>query len=174
MAVELHPLRHDDVARAEELYVASFPEAERRPWPQIYGPEALPEIHMMGIYEGDEFLGILSYWIFDDAGFAYIEHFAVDPTKRSRGIGGKALAALDGVCNGRPVTVEVEPPTESDAARRRLEFYERCRYTVISEDYLQPPYQPGLPSLHLFLMADKPVDVKTVIKTLHRQVYKAY
>lgn len=142
-----------------QLYEESFPPEERRPWTEPAGhwPRTT-------IFDG----GFFGWWAFP--GFVYIEHFAVLPSLRGAGVGGRAL---DDFCRSaaKPVVLEAEPPTMGDMARRRLAFYSRHGFSVLDKDYIQPPYGEGLPSVPLYLLSNAPVDVSTAIQTLHREVY---
>lgn len=153
-----------DLSRAEAVYLASFPPEERRDWRAIAsgtGPR------LLGIYDGAALIGLVTTWEFE--AFVYIEHLAVDAARRQCGAGSAVLRELAGW--GKPLLVEVEPPDMSDDARRRVQFYRRNGFATIAEDYVQPPYGPGLPSVPLHLMSNGPADAALAAETLHAEVY---
>jgi len=167
--IELRPLDAADIAAAQSLYTNSFPPEERRPWQQIADTASMPCLY--GLYTADgSFAGLITVWNFDR--YAYVEHFAVDPVRRSGGIGAKAIAALRQKL-GIPVVLEVEPLDHPDPmAPRRIAFYQRCGFTLLDHPYIQPPYAPGLPSVPLCLMTTDPtLDPSDITHTLHTQVY---
>lgn len=138
----------DELERARELYMASFPPEERRDWGDIAGADSSPRLRVL--HDGDEFAGFVTTWEFDD--FIYIEHLATEPSMRNRGLGAKTLAALSGL--GKALVLECEHPGCSDPmAGRRLEFYRRNGFGIIDEGYVQPPYSAGLPEVPLLLLA---------------------
>lgn len=158
--MELHTDLTDGMRqRLMRLYADAFPPEERRPLEHF--PPADEAFRFYAV--GDA--GLLTAWEF--AGFTYIEHFAVFPHMRGRGIGSQALALLSG-----PVILEVEPPELGHEARRRIAFYERNGFRLLPVGYVQPPYAPQLPAVPLRLMARGDIgDVKAAISLIHRRVY---
>lgn len=168
-SVSLSAVKADDgelIDYLESIYLESFPPEERRLWQGVVdgsGPR-LFAIVMDGVP-----CGMLSCWFF--SGFVYIEHLAVDVSKRSCGVGSAVLNVFaTELAANLPVVVEVEHP-ESDRAVRRVAFYERNGYRIISREYVQPPYQAGMPSVPLMLMSTEDIDSRLVEVTLHREVY---
>ena len=166
----LTPLDPADLAAAEALYLASFPPEERRDWQQIADPALMPRL--LGVYDDAAALaGFITIWPFDT--FIYVEHFAVDPSRRGAGIGATAIELLRRQSE-LPIVLEVEPPTHPDPmAPRRIRFYERCGLHLLDYDYTQPPYATGLPSVPLRLMTTDPtLSPRTIETTLHTRVYQ--
>ena len=166
----LTPLDPADLAAAEALYLASFPPEERRDWQQIADPALMPRL--LGVYDDAAALaGFITIWPFDT--FIYVEHSAVDPSRRGAGIGATAIELLRRQSE-LPIVLEVEPPTHPDPmAPRRIRFYERCGLHLLDYDYTQPPYAPGLPSVPLRLMTTDPtLSPRTIETTLHTRVYQ--
>lgn len=123
--------------RAFALYAHSFPEHERR----LPGHQeaVMPDgrYHFDVILEDGALSGILLWW--ECTGYAYIEHFAMNPLVRGRGMGG---AALDMFCREHPsVILEIDPPVGFTSASREL-FYLRHGFKRNRHAHLHPPYRP--------------------------------
>ena len=113
---------------------------------------------------------MITTWNFKN--FVYIEHFVIDPTLRSHGLGSRALKVLQQAIGNRPLLLEVEPEHISEEAARRIKFYDRIGFKVISRSYVQPPYDTYLPPVHLWLMStDGSTDAEEASLLLHTQVY---
>ena len=164
---------HDAYAFVEELLHSAFPEEERRPdAAQRNNTDAEARFHCMLIEHDGEVAGLLCWW--ELSGFRYIEHLAVDVSRRGSGIGAKALKKF--LEESRiPVILEVEPASMSEMAERRIAFYRRCGMYIWKTDYMQPPYRRGDKMLPLCLMASvKEPDVEKtseVIDDIHKTVY---
>lgn len=94
--------------------------------------------------------GFLSTFELDE--FRFVEHFAVGPHMRSKGIGGTLLREYCEL-DARPVILEVEPPDTAPMASRRIAFYEKHGFFLNHYAYLQPPLQLGFSPLPLLLMS---------------------
>ncbi len=164
--------RNKFLEQIKHIYFDSFPIDERRPWGDWVRHITAPTdtIFVDGVFDENNLVGFITSWQFDK--FAYIEHFAIDARLRCGGMGRLALQKfLDSVAT--PVLLEVEPPESSPLAQRRLNFYKRLGFEVISTDYVQPPYTQELPSVPLYLMSTAPLDVQMATITLHQKVYGA-
>lgn len=163
---------------AENLYNDAFPPAERRPFSHfLLEPDSErrgPYLHIILLSKGmtSKFAGILTSWQFDD--FIYIEHLAIMPGLRGGGIGSSIIEGLRSRFDS-PIVLEAEHPADDNPmAARRLAFYHRLGFDIIDNDYIQPPYSPGLPEVPLLLLADADgLDAVAVRDTLHSQVYGA-
>lgn len=168
------PLPPSLYPQAEALYEKSFPEEERRDsheWHDYWLNRERFSIDAI-LTDGDVFAGFISYWQFDD--FIYVEHFALSPTLRGNGIGGKVLEHFISQFQTRPILLEVEEPC-NEIATRRIAFYKRHHFTLLPNPYLQPPYQPGGSSVPLHIMCTMPQVVKAkfdqLVSVLQREVY---
>jgi len=171
------PLSSSAAETLERVYLSSFPDGERRDWCDLRS-KADDRSHPLSLYtitdDSGVPVGLITVWNFSE--FFYVEHFAVDSAARGGGLGGRALdETLAMLGNGKPVVLEVEPPTGGygPVAERRVGFYRRHGFTDFPHyNYIQPPYSPGLPSLPLMLMSTcAGVDLDMVSATLHREVY---
>ncbi len=120
-----------------ELYQSSFPEEERRDHAYQLAALECEEYHFAAILKDEDVVGLMAWWSFDS--LIYIEHFAIMESCRSHGYGKEYLC--DFVRHiGKPILLEVEPPTE-DIRKRRIGFYERLGFHLNEHDYAQPPYR---------------------------------
>lgn len=156
------------------LYMSSFPEAERRPWEGIIELLTLPNPFFnlyVSINENGLLQGFLSTWRLPDS--IYIEHFAVEESLRSLGIGSLMIDYIKEKAADLPVVLEVELPDANPDASRRIRFYKRHGFKPMTDFvYYQPPYAKGLPDVRLMLMTTKELtDPQVFVITLHNLVY---
>lgn len=164
---------YSGIDRLKNIYIKSFPEAERRDWNDIISrsrSENSPMNMTMVILDGAP-VGFITSW--DLKNYVYIEHFVIDPALRNRGIGAKALKRF---CDGyaKPVVLEAEPESLGEDAKRRIKFYKRLGFYAFSDfNYIQPPYKKGLPSVPLILLSSsKTLNPEEISSELHRTVYE--
>lgn len=94
--------------------------------------------------------GFISFWRIND--FVYVEHLAVAPQQRGKGVGRDMMLRMLRSTR-RPCVLEVEPPVDS-LTRRRIRFYESLGLTPRPKiNYTQPPYASGGKSVPLLIMA---------------------
>ena len=82
------------LSKVEQTYMEAFPPNERRDFELAKGlivSETAFNLYIF-IREG-EYVGFITTWSFES--FLYVEHFAIDASQRSGGIGSKALELLD-------------------------------------------------------------------------------
>lgn len=158
----------------KDLYETSFPADERRDfeiWLQIL--KTRPEFNVFAIYDDGDVVGFISVWQWE--AWRYVEHFAVDATRRGGGIGAVAFRQLLSM-NTRPLILEVESPTD-DISCRRVAFYERLGLTLHSDyEYIQPPYSEDRNSLPMCLMtygAHPDVDLSQPVALMYKHVYSS-
>ncbi len=132
---------HSQYGFVEKLFVSAFPEEERRKEEeQREMIDFNPFVHCVLLSDVDETpLGFITYWRFD--AFTYVEHFAIAPEYRNRGIGSEILSSFLEMQH-RSVVLEAEFPTASALALRRIGFYLRNDFVQLPDAYVQPPY-PG-------------------------------
>lgn len=141
------------------IFESSFPESERRRKESLLDiVENEPRFHCEVSNITDEsdsdalddkhVEGILCYWAFSD--FSYIEYLAIADSLRGKGGGSQIIKSFLSKSTV-PVILEVEPPTD-DITKRRIAFYERLGFRLLSAKYIQPSYGvvPG-PELKLML-----------------------
>jgi len=145
-----------------EVFVASFPECERRPLDWFdWLLENEPRFHCVVYGRGD---ALLCYWELESAGapFAYVEYLAVNPKIRGKGVGTKVMNEFLKLMKGVPVLLEVELPV-CQQTKRRVAFYERLGLTLIPDYYVQPSYgvMPG-PEMKLMVSIREEEGIVTV------------
>lgn len=132
--------------QARRLYLEAFPAEERRDGENMLpeNPRFFPAV----LSREKEYCGIMFYW--ESRDFIFLEHFAVEPGLRNRGLGAQALELLKQL--GKPIILEIEPPEDS-LTRRRKAFYERSGFRANPWAHIQPKYRPEDPGLPLMLLS---------------------
>lgn len=159
-------------AQIKDLYFRSFPDDERREWQSI---EALinsrSRYNLTLIDSRRQCVGFISWWNLHSG--VYVEHFAIDPAQRSRGLGALALEKFCLMHAEKPIVLEVELPGANDMAERRIGFYKRCGFSAHPDvEYVQPPYKPGGNAVELLLMTYGSVaDVPEMAREIKKTVY---
>lgn len=131
-----------------KIYQYSFPESERRDLQHQKRILKDPLYHLLPLYDQHNLSGFVAFW--DLNTFIFIEHLAIKKTLRGKGYGSKAIKRM--ASKYPKIVLEVEKPDTRDA-RRRISFYERLGFILNSYPYLQPPYQPRMYPVPLFLMS---------------------
>ncbi len=121
--------------RMWSLYERSFPLEERRP--RLYHEKAMREEPSFVCAIEESGAGLLFHWLHPK--FIYIEHLAVQPSERGRGVGSWLLSRLP---RDRRVILEIDP-VEDENSRRRLRFYERNGYEMQPYPHEQLPFVAG-------------------------------
>ncbi|MDE6374765.1 MAG: GNAT family N-acetyltransferase [Alistipes sp.] len=112
----------------------AFPPRERRSEEDTVAALADPLFRADGILLDGALVGILFWWLWGEV--RYIEHLAVDPALRGRNIGAQVLSEF---CRGQRTILEIEPP-EEPLAMRRKHFYERLGFRANPHPYVHPSY----------------------------------
>lgn len=167
-----------------DLYSNSFPETERRPWRDLKARILDPDndLQLAVIEHSGRFAGFMTWWMLSN-GVRYVEHFAITPALRGKGVGSCAIRQFTDM-SPYPVVLEVEPPQISPEAESRIRFYQNSGFTAhYGFPYMQPSYAPTLPAIPLVLMTASPTGKKDnplwpdagqladISFCIHRQVY---
>jgi ribosomal protein S18 acetylase RimI-like enzyme len=157
---------------AEMLMVASFPKNEYR---ELLQQRELTDTsnrfaqHI--ILLNSEPVGFIAWWQFND--FLFIEHFAIEPEQRNKGLGREVFVMIRKMVQ-LPIVLETEPPV-NEINQRRIAFYERNGFRLWECEYLQPPYIKGNQPLEMRLMATNELnlyrDFEWIKSTLYSEVY---
>lgn len=140
-----HPL----YAAAWALYEAAFPANERRD--EEWQARALKQdtYWMCVAAEDGTLCAIAFYWM--HGGELFLEHLAVAPELRGRGIGAALLREIRALPG--KLILEIEKPVDAET-QRRLRFYEREGLTLAPFGYDAPGYQAGTGDCALQLMSE--------------------
>jgi ribosomal protein S18 acetylase RimI-like enzyme len=137
--------------------------------------KALFDIENYAVYiekVDDKIVSFLAIWEF--SGFIFLEHFAVEKTYRSKGLGSKMLTELANIYQ-KTICLEVELPINEQAIKR-IEFYKKNGYFYNEYEYYQPPISKGKNPVPLRIVShEKPLDkleFNAVKDALYKLVYK--
>ena len=163
------------IGQVEELYTSAFPADERRDFSDFTELLSRGAFSVLGAFDascgGDKLLAFITFWKLD--GITYLEHFAVVPQMRGRGLGRKVFTHFLGNV-ASTIVLEVEPPVTLIAVRR-IRFYESLGLKLWDGvPYVQPPYGPGRQPLELKLMTHGEVSqglLEGSVAQIHCRVY---
>lgn len=146
----------------------SFPKEEYRPYAAQRALLDRPEYAIYGMKEGSSIVGFAAVWELED--WLFLEHLAVDPECRNKGIGGQLL----GFFTGKRCCLEVEPP-ENALTRRRVGFYQRNGFFLNDYPYVQPSLGFGRSPVPLCIMTSGwtilPKEFTELKELLYSRVY---
>ncbi len=118
---------------ARELYLAAFPDVERKPFPLLLQKRDEGVAELLAIEEGGAFLGIAFTLLYED--IVLLDYFAVCPARRGQGIGSRVLTLLQQRHGGCRLLLEIEDPDEPcdnpEERLRRRAFYLRNGMTAM-------------------------------------------
>ena len=150
-ALKIHRIKSNDdrhFAEFWDIYSISFPLNERRVSNQQTDVFKKQE-YQVDIYLSDNHvIGFIAFWTTKD--FIYIEHLAIAPEIRSKGLGSAILKPFI-EREPFPVILEIEPII-NDLTRRRLKFYESLGFVQNEHIHYQPPYHTSDQPLHLVIL----------------------
>ncbi|SHG12513.1 GNAT family N-acetyltransferase [Pedobacter caeni] len=134
------------------LYEDAFPPHERRDWVSLLGlvPDT-EEMHLDLVYAAEQYIGLITWWEIE--GCCFIEHFAIDAALRGQNYGARVLNHYKEQIPGT-IILEVEHPEDSFAVRR-IAFYERLGYHILTLPYRQPSYADPKQSFPFLLMSNR-------------------
>ncbi|MCL1632679.1 GNAT family N-acetyltransferase [Sporolactobacillus sp. CPB3-1] len=151
MSQILKPLCKKDFNLFYQLMEASFPEEEYRAYDEELHLLDKKAFSVLVRYDlsGRRIEGFIAEWRFRTCSF--LEQLAVEPTLRGRGIGSEMLKSYLSQTD-KPVLIEVERPSASELAARRIDFYQRLGFILCSFGYTQPDLRPSGSRVDLLLM----------------------
>ncbi|MCZ2084738.1 MAG: GNAT family N-acetyltransferase [Flavobacteriales bacterium] len=157
------------LSRIYAAYETTFPEDERRDEVQFLALLENPDSFIFAVKNDETHVGYVILWKLKHC--YYLEHFEVFEEFRNLKLGSKILAELKDKFGN--LVLESEPSHLDEMAERRINFYLRNGFSIISEDYIQPSYGPGKSSMNLFILSNFAVDdVKEIEMELHSKVYQ--
>lgn len=171
----IQELNAEDFDKIYSLMKESFPPDEYRTYQEQKELLSNPQyrIYVLPDFKAKDIKAFISVWKFDD--FAFIEHFAVNPTYRNDGVGSSMLQETVKLLSCM-ICLEVELPN-SEISKRRIGFYERNGFFINDYMYIQPPISNGRNPVPLKIMTsgneiteDKFDEIKAL---LYKYVYNA-
>lgn len=164
-----------DLEFVEKLYIESFPRNERRPileMLRLMKDESRFCVLLLEV-ENNTRVGFVTYWKFET--FVFVEHLAVVSNKRSAGYGDEAVQVFIKQ-TPLPLVGEIELPSASESAARRVKFYEKQGFQLWDFSYLQPPYEEGFEPVPMLITLHGdlgfPSGFEAVRDTIYTQIYK--
>lgn len=154
---------------AQDLFEEAFPEHERPPFSSLRHRDS-GKFHFLVAENGDEPVGILTYWTFND--LVYVEHFAIAEELRNQGLG-KAVFLNFLSQQQEQVVLEVELPN-TEEADHRVEFYASMGFFQNPQPYVQPSYHNDARTVPMIIMSKYELDddeFEEIQALLHREVY---
>lgn len=168
MVIEI--LNSKDFNKVYALMEISFPEDERRTYSEQKELLSNSEykIYVSREPQTHQIQAFAAVWEF--AEFVFIEHLAVNPKYRNKGIGAEFLNAIVKSLD-KMVCLEVEPPI-NEMATRRIGFYERNNFFFNEYEYMQPAISKGRKAIQLFIMTSGCKITKTEFENIKNIIYK--
>lgn len=151
--MEYLEINHHEDFRAVEIYKSyreSFPLDEQRSEKQFRALFSNPKVKVFSVLHELENIGYLICWEMTD--FVFLEHFEIFSEFRSKKYGSQIIKDL--FKKYSRIILEVEPAELNHDAKRRISFYEENGFSVVDENYVQPPYDPEKNELNLWLLAN--------------------
>jgi ribosomal protein S18 acetylase RimI-like enzyme len=156
------------ISRIFASYESTFPEDERRDENQFLALLDNADSFIFAVKNDETQVGYVILWKLQDC--FYLEHFEVFEEFRNLKLGSQILAELKEKFGN--IVLESEPSHLDEMADRRINFYLRNGFSIISEDYIQPSYGPGKNSMNLFFLSNFEVfNVFYIEQELHFKVY---
>ena len=178
MGIIYRLVSHSDnlLGQVELLYTSAFPADERRDFSEFVAllkDESVP-FSVMCACDGDDenrMLAFITFWNFGKVD--YLEHFAVIPQMRGKGIGHEVFCHFLGDV-ASDIVLEVEPPT-TPIAERCVKFYESMGLKLWNGfHYVQPPYGDGKCALEMKLMTHGNVTPQILEETVEMMRVNVY
>lgn len=167
----IEKLKIQDFDKIYDIMEMSFPRDEYRDYDEQKALLKNPSYSIYVLYnENQDIKAFISVWELNE--FSFIEHFAVHPDYRNRGIGAYMLNEVVELLSNT-VCLEVELPV-TEIASRRIGFYKRNNFHLNEYPYMQPPLSQGK-AIPMFIMtSSRKVDkhlFESIKDTLYAKVY---
>lgn len=154
------------------LYNTAFGQDERRSLLEHERAHNDSRFHFSAIRCDGRTAGLLAYWELND--MLFVEHFAVDPEFRSKGIGSRVIETLQYDAD-RMIVLDVEPEQSSTDAFRRVHFYRRHGFRYCRESVMLPIYwfaKPVLSNLMVWTPNHVKLTQKQMLACIRRGIYR--
>ena len=172
--IRLTATDHPRYTAFRNIYDISFPIYEQRTVEQQQDAFSDSRYHLDCHIDpvNDLLLGFIAYWRFDS--YTYVEHFAIHPNERGKGLGGLILKNLIEQESGR-VLLEIYPVTDNVSAAR-LHFYQLHGFVENPYPHTHPAYRNGYPDHSLVVLSSgetiPDIEYKRFASDLNRVIMK--
>lgn len=167
-----NPIPDEYFEKIYSLLEISLPQIEMRTKSDQKALLSNEKYKIMVAEKENVFAGFIAIWDFEK--FCFIEHFAVQPDMRSKGVGSEILRHITKIFH-KKIILEVEPPFFSNYAQRRIGFYARNEFLFNDFEYFQPPLQKDAEIIPLKIMSYPASLTETefidIRKILYKEVY---
>lgn len=116
----------EDLERILPIYEESFPDNEKKPYSMLIENHLSGKGEMLAVMNEGEVVGMIFVCFYLE--YAMIDYFAIDKSRRGERIGERAMALVAEHYPNRKIYLEIEDPSLSEMAERRLNFYLRCGF----------------------------------------------
>lgn len=149
-------------------YTTSFPKDERRCESQFQSLFNKEKVKVFSVLNNLQDVGYLIAWELSEC--VFIEHFEIFSDFRSQKFGTDVIKKL--FKDYSKIILESEPETLDENAKRRIDFYRRNGFSIIDENYVQPPYEKEKKPVNLWLMANyQPEKTDRILEEIYDIVY---
>lgn len=169
--MEFHQISSAEDFRAlkiHEAYCSTFPVEERRNENQFQQLFSNKKALVFSLVNGIDNIGYLIGW--EMSYFIFVEHFEVFPEYQNQKFGSEILKEL--YRKYSKIILESEPENLNEIAKRRLNFYQKNGFSILKENYLQPPYENGKNPVQLWLLGNfQPENLDRIQEEIYDIVY---
>lgn len=166
MLEKLNPIYFDEIYHLMET---SFTPDEYRTYAEQKALLQLPNYQIYGMIDKQHHQVQAFIAIFEFERIVCIDHFAVNPAYRNKGIGSKVLQELMTMLD-KMICLEVELPSD-ELSQRRIAFYERNHFFLNPYAYVLPPISKGRKSIPLYIMTSQRFITEEEFQTLKQFMY---
>ena len=165
--VTLQKLKPEAFPALYELMQQSFHPAEIRTYAGELALLMREDYRVLAVMAGETIQAFIAEWRLD--GFCFVEHFAVNPAIRGKGLGtdvfGTYLEQTD--C---PVVIEVDD-ADTQEASRRVAFYERLQLRLSEIRYPQPKLRAAGEPVPLRMMVYPDAVTEDALQKMRERIY---
>ena len=169
--MEFHQISSAEDFRAlkiHEAYFSTFPVDERRNENQFQQLFSNKKTLVFSLVNGIDNIGYLIGWQLSH--FIFIEHFEIFQEFRGKNYGSEILRDL--YLKYSKIILESEPEHWEENAKRRIQFYQKNGFSILIENYLQPPYENEKNPVQLWLLGNfQPENLDRIQEEIYDIVY---
>ena len=169
--MNISSLEKKDFDSLFEIMTQSFPPEEYRKKEKQYALLDDPKYKLTVLKEDNKISGFIAAWNLSD--FIFIEHLAITPVKRNKGVG-SAFVAQYLKESDLPIVLEVENKVD-EISLRRINFYKRLGFVLTDICYNQPNFSDSdtvIPLKIMYYSKESFPTLSRVEETIFRDIYK--